>query len=290
VATSQIFATLSEQAETIRKPSGLKLASLNLHFFSVMVYNIVPDVAFQTFSVLSKLAVTILLSSKLKLALAGGMALQKAVALKWHEKTNSRILEAYGLTETSPAVTINPMYLSDYNGSIGLPLPSTDISIRDEDGQEVGLGDKGELCIKGPQVMPGYWKNEAETANVFWTDGFLRTGDIATMDEKGFIYLVDRIKDMILVSGFNVYPTEIEQVISMQPGVLEVGVIGVPDGNSGEKVKACIVKRDDASLTEEEVIAHCREHLTAYKVPKVVEFYSELPKTNVGKILRRALR
>ncbi len=227
--------------------------------------------------------------SKLKLALAGGMALQKSVALKWHEKTKSRILEAYGLTETSPAVTINPMYLQEYNGSIGLPLPSTDISIRDDDGKEVPLGEAGELCIKGPQVMPGYWKNKEETALIFWPDSFLRTGDIATMDQNGFIYLVDRKKDMILVSGFNVYPNEVEQVISMEPGVLEVGVIGVPDNNSGEKVKACIVKRDQ-QLTAEQVIAHCRKHLTAYKVPKVVEFYSELPKTNVGKILRRALK
>ena len=204
-------------------------------------------------------------------------------------KDKSPILEAYGLTEASPAVAINPMYLEEYNGSIGLPLPSTDISIRDPEGHEVPPGEKGELCVKGPQVMSGYWQRPDETALVFWPDGYLRTGDIATVDEQGYIYLLDRIKDMILVSGFNVYPNEVEQVISLMPGVLEVGVIGVSEDDSNEKVKACIVKRDP-SLTEEQVIAHTREHLTAYKIPKVVEFYQELPKTNVGKILKRALR
>ncbi|CEK10620.1 AMP-binding protein [Legionella hackeliae] len=227
--------------------------------------------------------------SKVKLALSGGMALQKSVALKWKEKTKTRVLEAYGLTETSPAVTINPMYLDDYNGSIGLPLPSTDIAIRDDKGDDVAPGDAGELCVKGPQVMAGYWQRPDETALVFTQDGFLKTGDIARMDENGYIYLVDRKKDMIDVSGFNVYPNEVEQVISMHPGVLEVGVVGVSDNESGERVKACIVKRDP-SLTAEDVIAHCREHLTGYKIPKVVEFYNELPKTNVGKILRRALK
>ncbi|KTD17168.1 AMP-binding protein [Legionella jordanis] len=227
--------------------------------------------------------------SKVKLALAGGMALQKSVALRWKEKTKSRVLEAYGLTETSPAATINPLYLDDYNGSIGLPLPSTDVAIRDNEGKDVSFGEPGELCIKGPQVMAGYWQRPDETALVFTADGFLKTGDIAQMDENGFIYLVDRKKDMIDVSGFNVYPNEVEQVISMHPGVLEVGVVGVQDSESGERVKACIVKRDP-NLTEEEIIAHCREHLTAYKIPKVVEFYDELPKTNVGKILRRALK
>ena len=218
------------------------------------------------------------------------MALQKSVALKWQERTKSRVLEAYGLTETSPAVTINPMYLEEYNGSIGLPLPSTNISIRDNEGIELALGKRGELCIKGPQVTPGYWQRPDETALAFWPDGYLRTGDIAKIDKQGFIYLVDRKKDMILVSGFNVYPNEVEQVISMLPGVLEVGVVGVSTDDSGsERVKACIVKRDP-SLTAEQVIAHAREHLTAYKVPKIVEFYDELPKTNVGKILRRALK
>ncbi|MDI9818901.1 MULTISPECIES: AMP-binding protein [unclassified Legionella] len=227
--------------------------------------------------------------SKLKLALSGGMALQKSVALKWRERTGTRVLEAYGLTETSPAVTINPMYMEEYNGSIGLPLPSTDISIRDDDGHEVPTGTAGELCVKGPQVMAGYWQRPDETALVFTPDGFLKTGDIARVDEKGFVYLVDRKKDMIDVSGFNVYPNEVEQVISMHPSVLEVGVVGIVDEESGERVKACIVKRDP-DLTAEEIISHCREHLTAYKIPKVVEFYTELPKTNVGKILRRALK
>ncbi|OGV40925.1 MAG: long-chain-fatty-acid--CoA ligase [Legionellales bacterium RIFCSPHIGHO2_12_FULL_42_9] len=227
--------------------------------------------------------------SKVKVALSGGMALQKSVSLRWHQTTKTRILEAYGLTETSPAVTMNPMYLNDYNGSIGLPISSTEISIRDDNNVEVTVGDPGELCVKGPQVMTGYWQRPDETALVFTADGFLKTGDIARIDEKGYLYLVDRKKDMILVSGFNVYPNEVEQVIGMNPGVLEVGIVGVPSENSGEIVKACIVKRDPA-LTAEQVIAYCHEHLTSYKVPKIIEFYDELPKTNVGKILRRALR
>lgn len=227
--------------------------------------------------------------SRLKLSLSGGMALQKSVAMRWTELTQSRILEAYGLTETSPAVTINPMYLEGYNGSIGLPLPSTDISIRDEQGNEVPIGHSGELCIKGPQVMPGYWKRPDETAIVFTKDGYLRTGDIARMDEEGYIYLVDRKKDMIIVSGFNVYPNEVEQVIGLHPDVLEVGVVGIQDEESGERVKACIVRKNP-HLTADEIIRHCREHLTAYKIPKSVEFFDELPKTNVGKILRRALK
>lgn len=226
--------------------------------------------------------------SKLKLALSGGMALQKSVAMKWQEMTHSRVLEAYGLTETSPAATMNPMYLETYNGSIGLPLPSTDISIRDDDGNELGFDKKGELCIKGPQVTPGYWKRPDETAQVFWSDGYLRTGDVAIVDQHGFVFLVDRKKDMILISGFNVYPNEVEQVISLLPGVLEVGVVGVNAGDKGEQVKACVVRRDP-HLTEQQVIDHAREHLTGYKVPKIVQFYDELPKTNVGKILRRAL-
>jgi long-chain acyl-CoA synthetase len=227
--------------------------------------------------------------SKLKLALSGGMALQKSVSMRWVEMTKSRVLEAYGLTETSPAATINPMYMEGYNGSIGLPLPSTDVSIRENDDKEAAIGSSGELCIKGPQVMAGYWNRPDETALVFTKDGFLKTGDIARMDEEGFIYLVDRKKDMIVVSGFNVYPNEVEQVIGMHPGVLEVGVVGIIDSESGERVKACIVKKDP-DLTSEQIIAHCREHLTAYKIPKIVEFYNDLPKTNVGKILRRALK
>lgn len=227
--------------------------------------------------------------SKLKLALSGGMALQRTVSMRWHERTHARVLEAYGLSETSPAVTINPMYLEEYNGSIGLPIPSTELSIRDDNGHELPIGEKGELCIKGPQVMLGYWQKPEETDLIFWPDGFLRTGDIAIYDDKGFFYIVDRKKDMILVSGFNVYPNEIEQVIGMMPEVLEVGVIGVDCGESGEKIKACIVKRDP-SLTKEQIIAHARQYLTAYKIPKIIEFYTELPKSNVGKILRRSLR
>lgn len=227
--------------------------------------------------------------SHLKIALSGGMSLQKSVALKWREVTQKRVLEAYGLTETSPAVTINPLYLEEYNGSIGLPVPSTDVSIRDEKGNPVPIGETGELCVKGPQVMKTYWNKPEETALVFTKDGFLKTGDIARMDEEGFIYLVDRKKDMIIVSGFNVYPNEVEQVIGLSPKVLEVGVVGIRDEKGLEHVKACVVRKDP-ELTAEEIIAHCREHLTAYKIPKIVQFYDSLPKTNVGKILRRALR
>lgn len=227
--------------------------------------------------------------SKLRMSLAGGMALQKSVALRWEAATKSKILEAYGLTETSPAVTINPMYLEGYNGSIGLPLPSTDVSIRDDSEVELPIGSVGELCIKGPQVTSGYWHRPEETAHVFTKDGYLKSGDIATIDEQGFVYLVDRKKDVIVVSGFNVYPNEVEQVIAMHPGVVEVGVIGVMDEESGERVKACVVKKDP-NLTPKQITAHCRKHLTAYKVPKIIEFFDELPKTNVGKILRRALK
>ncbi len=227
--------------------------------------------------------------SKLKLTLSGGMALQKSVAIRWREVTKAPILEAYGLTETSPAVTINPLSLKEYNGSIGLPIPSTDISIRDPDGKELSTGEVGELCVSGPQVMPGYWQRPDETALVFWPDGFLRTGDTARVDALGYVYLIDRIKDMILVSGFNVYPNEIEQVISQMPGVLEVGVIGIPKSSGGEQVKACVVKKDPA-LTAEDIIEFCQLHLTGYKVPKIIEFYQGLPKSNVGKVLRRALR
>jgi long-chain acyl-CoA synthetase len=226
--------------------------------------------------------------SKLKLTLSGGMALQSSIAQKWNEMTHTPILEAYGLTETSPAVCINPLYIHEYNGSVGLPLPSTEISLRDNDGHEVPFGQAGELSVKGPQVMQGYWNNPQETQNVFWEDGFLKTGDIATIDENGMVYLVDRKKDMILVSGFNVYPNEVEQVIGMIPGVLEVGVIGVKVDEGSEKVKACIVKTDP-HLTAEDIRQHCKQYLTAYKVPKIIEFYDTLPKSNVGKILRRSL-
>jgi long-chain acyl-CoA synthetase len=227
--------------------------------------------------------------SALKFTLGGGMAVQQPVAERWTKVTGSPLLEAYGLTETSPAVCINPLDLVDYNGSIGLPVPSTEVSIQDENGNLLPQGEAGELCVRGPQVMKGYWQREEETAKVLTDDGWLKTGDVAKMDEKGYFRIVDRLKDMILVSGFNVYPNEIESVIAELEGVLEVGVIGVPDGKRGEVVKAVIVRKDPA-LTEGDVIAHCRKDLTAYKVPRIVEFRTELPKTNVGKILRRELR
>ncbi|HSD38354.1 MAG TPA: long-chain-fatty-acid--CoA ligase [Rhodocyclaceae bacterium] len=227
--------------------------------------------------------------SGLKCTLGGGMAVQQAVAEKWQKVTGGTLREAYGLTETSPAVCINPIDLDHFNHSIGLPLPSTDISIRDDEGHELGLDQAGELCVRGPQVMKGYYQHPDETAKIMTADGFLRTGDIATMDEKGFIRIVDRKKDMILVSGFNVYPNEVEDVIATHPGVLEVAAIGVPDERSGEAVKVFVVRKDKA-LTAEDLIAHCKANLTGYKVPRLFEFREELPKTNVGKILRRALR
>ena len=227
--------------------------------------------------------------SNLKLTLGGGMAVQQPVAERWQKITGTPLLEAYGLTETSPAVCINPLNLSEYNGSIGLPVPSTEVSVQDEDGKILPQGKSGELCVRGPQVMKGYWKREDETAKVIDKNGWLKTGDVAKMDAQGFFRIVDRLKDMILVSGFNVFPNEIESVIVGHPGVLEVGVIGEPDEKAGEVVKAVIVKKDP-SLTADQVIAHCRENLTGYKVPKLVEFRTELPKTNVGKILRRDLR
>ncbi|NDV12606.1 long-chain-fatty-acid--CoA ligase [Crenobacter caeni] len=224
-----------------------------------------------------------------RLTLGGGMAVQKAVAERWKQMTGVTLVEAYGLTETSPAACINPLDLKDYNGTIGVPVPSTDIQIRDSEGREVAQGEAGELCIKGPQVMAGYWNRPEETAKVIDAEGFLATGDMAIITPEGFVKLVDRKKDMILVSGFNVYPNEIEDVVAMHPGVLEVACIGVPDEKSGELVKVFVVRKDPA-LTAEAVIEHCKQNLTGYKVPKFVEFRDELPKTNVGKILRRALR
>ncbi len=227
--------------------------------------------------------------SHLRLTLGGGMAVQRAVADRWKQVTGVTLVEAYGLTETSPAACINPMDLADYNGAIGLPVPSTDACVKDEDGNVLPVGEVGELCIKGPQVMKGYWQRPEETAAVIDADGWLHTGDMAKMDERGFFYIVDRKKDMILVSGFNVYPNEVEDVIAMMPGVLEVAAVGVPDDKSGEAVKVVIVRKDPA-LTAEQVKAHAKTNLTGYKQPKFVEFRNELPKTNVGKILRRELR
>jgi long-chain acyl-CoA synthetase len=223
------------------------------------------------------------------IALGGGMAVQKAVAERWKQVTGHPLIEAYGLTETSPAATMNPMDLADYNGAIGLPISSTEVALRDDAGKDVPLGESGELCIRGPQVMAGYWQRPEETEKVMMADGFLRTGDIAVMDEKGFVRIVDRKKDMILVSGFNVYPNEVEAVAVMHPGVLEAAAVGVPDARSGEAVKLFVVKKDP-NLTVEALIAHCKENLTGYKVPHQIEFRKDLPKTNVGKILRRALR
>ena len=225
----------------------------------------------------------------LKIALGGGMAVQKAVADRWKALTGVTLIEAYGLTETSPAATINPLDLDAYNGSIGLPISSTEVAIRDDMGLDVPLGQSGEICVRGPQVMAGYWQRPDDTAAVMFPDGFLRTGDIGVMDENGYIRIVDRKKDMILVSGFNVYPNEVEAIVAMHPGVMEVAAIGVPDERTGEAVKVFVVRKDRA-LTAEALIAHCRDHLTGYKVPHHVEFRDELPKTNVGKILRRALR
>jgi long-chain acyl-CoA synthetase len=227
--------------------------------------------------------------SSLRMTLGGGMAVQKAVAERWKQVTGVPLIEAYGLTETSPAATVNPLDLPEYNGAIGLPLPSTDIVLRDDAGHDVSVWQAGELCIRGPQVMAGYWKKPDETAKVLDAGGWLATGDVGVMDDRGFVRIVDRKKDMILVSGFNVYPNEIESVVVMHQGVLECAAVGVPDAKSGEAVKLFVVRKDQ-DLTAEALLAHCRSLLTGYKCPREVEFRSELPKSNVGKILRRELR
>jgi long-chain acyl-CoA synthetase len=227
--------------------------------------------------------------SSLKLTLGGGMAVQRPVAEKWKQVTSKPLIEAYGLTETSPAACINPLTLPEYNGMIGIPIPSTVVKVVDDDGNEVALGERGEIAIKGPQVMQGYYNRPDETAKVMTEDGFFKTGDIGVQDENGYFKIVDRKKDMILVSGFNVYPNEIEDVIAGHDKILEVAAIGVPSEKSGEVVKIFVVKKDE-SLTEDEVIEYCRQELTGYKVPKFVEFRTELPKSNVGKILRKDLR
>ncbi|WP_233078173.1 long-chain-fatty-acid--CoA ligase FadD [Rheinheimera soli] len=227
--------------------------------------------------------------SRLKLALGGGMAVQRPVAERWQKVTHTRLVEGYGLTECAPLVTVSPYNLPAYNGSIGFPAPSTDIKLVNDDGVEVAAGEAGEMWVKGPQVMKGYYDRPEETAKVLNEDGWLATGDIARMDDDGFFYIVDRKKDMILVSGFNVYPNEIEEVVAMNEKVLEVAAVGVPNEATGEAVKIFVVKKDQ-SLTDAELIQHCKERLTGYKVPKLVEFRTELPKTNVGKILRRELK
>ena len=227
--------------------------------------------------------------STMRVTLGGGMAVQGPVAERWRKVTGVPLLQAYGLTETSPAATINPLDMNEFNGAIGLPISSTEISIRDDYGSEVPQGQVGEICIKGPQVMKGYWQRPEETANVFYPDGSLRTGDMGYVDKQGFVFLVDRKKDMILVSGFNVYPNEVEEAVAMHPGVSDVAAIGVPDEHSGEAVKIFVVRKDPA-VNERMLIAHCRSVLTGYKVPKYIEFRDDLPRTNVGKILRRALK
>jgi len=224
-----------------------------------------------------------------RLTLGGGMAVQEAVAKRWKAVTGVTLVEAYGLTETSPAATMNPLDATEYTGAIGLPIPSTDVALRDDAGKDVPLGQAGEICIRGPQVMAGYWQRPDETAKVMTADGFFMTGDIGKMDARGYITIVDRKKDMILVSGFNVYPNEIEGVVVMLAGVLECAAVGILDKKSGEAVKLFVVRRDPA-LTAEQVLNHCRDHLTGYKCPRDVEFRHELPKSNIGKILRRELR
>jgi long-chain acyl-CoA synthetase len=218
------------------------------------------------------------------------MAVQAAVAKLWLEKTGCPICEGYGLSETSPSVTCNPTSSSAYTGTIGVPLPSTEVKLVDDDGQPVPTGTAGELAVRGPQVMAGYWQRPDETAKVMTPDGYFKTGDIAIADERGYFRIIDRKKDMIVVSGFKVFPNEIEDVLTMHPGVLEAAAIGVPDERSGETVKVVVVRKDPA-VTERDLLAHCRLHLTGYKMPRIVEFRSEpLPKTNIGKILRRELR
>lgn len=219
----------------------------------------------------------------------GGMAVQAATAQQWLRVTGCPVVEGYGLSETSPVATSNRIDSPTFTGNIGLPIPSTDIAIRDDNGANVPIGQPGEICIRGPQVMAGYWQRPDETALVMTPDGFFKSGDVGVMDESGHVKIVDRKKDMILVSGFNVYPTEIEQVVSLHPGVLECAAIGVPDSKSGEAVKLFVVKRDHA-LSEEDIAGYCRENFTAYKRPRSIEFRDELPKSNVGKILRRELR
>ncbi len=219
----------------------------------------------------------------------GGMAVQEATAISWLRVTGCPVIEGYGLSETSPVATSNRIDSQTFTGSIGLPLPSTDIAIRDDSGNDVPLGTAGEICIRGPQVMAGYWQLPDETANVMTNDGYFKSGDIGVMDKRGYVKIVDRKKDMVLVSGFNVYPTEIEQVVNLHPGVLECAAVGVPDDRSGETIKLFVVKRDPA-LSEEDLVAYCRDNFTAYKRPKYLEFRDDLPKSNVGKILRRELR
>ena len=228
--------------------------------------------------------------SNLRLSGGGGTAVIAATSAKWREITGQIIREGYGLSETSPVLSFNPWYLTEFSGTTGLPMPSTDIKLLNDDGREVGLGEAGEICAKGPQVMTGYWEKPEANAAAFTADGYFRTGDIGVFDEKGFLKIVDRKKDMIIVSGFNVYPNEVEAVATACPGVMECACIGVPDDKTGEAVKLFVVKAPNATLTNEDLVTHCRKEMTAYKTPKIVQFIDALPKSNVGKILRRELR
>jgi long-chain acyl-CoA synthetase len=228
--------------------------------------------------------------SNLRLSGGGGAAVIAAVSAKWKEITGQIIREGYGLSETSPVLSFNPMYLTEFSGTTGLPLPSTDIKLLDDEDREVGIGDAGEICARGPQVMTGYWEKPEANAAAFTSDGYFRTGDVGVFDEKGFLKIVDRKKDMIIVSGFNVYPNEVEAVATACPGVMECACIGVPDEKTGEAVKLFVVKAPNATLTQEDLLAHCRKEMTAYKTPRIVQFIDALPKSNVGKILRRELR
>lgn len=263
-------------------PGTIKaLKGFKLHMFPAVntLYNaLVNDPTFKELDV-----------SDLRVANGGGMAVQKAVADKWLAATGCPIVEGYGLSETSPSATCNPTDTDAYSGTIGMPLPSTEIAIRDDDNNPVKMGEPGEICIKGPQVMAGYWQRDDETAKVFSADGYFKSGDIGVMDERGYVKIVDRKKDMVLVSGFNVYPNEVEDVVASCPGVMECAVIGVPDDKSGEAVKVFIVKKDP-NLTEQQVRDYCEANLAGYKKPKYIVFRADLPKTPVGKILRRELR
>jgi long-chain acyl-CoA synthetase len=228
--------------------------------------------------------------SNLRLSGGGGAAVIAAISAKWREITGQIIREGYGLSETSPVLSFNPWDLTEFSGTTGLPMPSTDIKLLDDEGREVGMGEAGEICAKGPQVMSGYWEKPEANAAAFTTDGYFRTGDVGVFDEKGLLKIVDRKKDMIIVSGFNVYPNEVEAVATACPGVMECACIGVPDDKTGEAVKLFVVKAPNAILTNEDLVTHCRKEMTAYKMPKIVQFIDALPKSAVGKILRRELR
>lgn len=288
-ACTFVYATMGAKIVLITNPRDVPafVRTLAAHPFTVL-----PGVNTLFTALLNHEDFAALDFSALRYGLGGGMAVQRSTAEDWQRVTGTPLIEAYGLTETSPGATINPINIRGYNGSIGVPIPSTEVRLRLDDGRWVAFDDhesSGEICIRGPQVMRGYYNRPDETSKVLDSAGWLATGDIGKMDADGFFYIVDRKKDMILVSGFNVYPNEVEGVVALHPGVLEVAAIGVPDHKSGEVVKLFVVRRDP-SLTGPQVLAHCRENLTGYKVPKYVEFRNELPKTNVGKILRRELR